>query len=289
MEEKKPTPVKEEEKTVPEKVKAAVIEEIAVAEAPQQERPVPTTDLAPQQPQPEKPTTPTSPSTQNNPTTPTTQNTPTAPAAQPTPVPEKTTTPVPVPKNSAHKGESEFFTVQFLTSSKELQADSPELMGMKEVMATRNGTLYCYSVGRFATFTEANEYAKKVQQTTSFKDAWALRRQTDKVQTLAMAPKAPSTPATPATPAEKVEKAEKGTFYRVQFCTSHTVFKVGDSEMHGIKDFRSAKSGQVYIYTAGNYKTLAEAKKRCATIKKSTPFKDAFVVCYKNGKRIIIE
>jgi hypothetical protein len=59
--------------------------------------------------------------------------------------------------------------------------------------------------------------------------------------------------------------------------------------MHGISDFQYAKSGNVYLYTAGNYKTLAEARKRCDTIKNSTPFKDAFVVCYKNGKRVKID
>jgi hypothetical protein len=75
----------------------------------------------------------------------------------------------------------------------------------------------------------------------------------------------------------------------VQFCTSQSIFKVGAPDMHGIKDFQYVKSGKVYLYLAGDYKTLDEARKRCATIKNTTPFKDAFVVCYKNGKRIKIE
>ena len=99
---------------------------------------------------------------------------------------------------------------------------------------------------------------------------------------------APAAEEKPA-PAAKEKPAETGTVYRVQFCTSQSIFKVGAPEMHGIKDFQYSKSGKVYLYTAGNYKTVDEARKRCAAIKNSTPFKDAFVVCYKNGKRIKIE
>lgn len=211
------------------------------------------------------------------------------------------------PSTSQTTQSTEFYTVQFLISNEELKSGAPEFKGLKDVMVARNGKLYCYSVGRFATFAEASEYCKQLQKETSFKDAWPLRRLSDKVQNLenTQTPQntqnTPSNPSTPSTPnTQKSQNTQTpdpkpstspttGTVYRVQFCTSQSVFKVGATEMHGIKDFQYSKSGKVYLYTAGNYKTLGEARKRCAEIKKTTPFKDAFVVCYKNGKRIKIE
>ncbi len=281
--EKKPVviekvPVVEKDPKVTEKADEAVVE---VVELPEQ-RPVPTAELV----------VPQDPPAQKSQKDPNVSNTP------------KTTKPQdPAP--------TEFFTVQFLTSNTELREGAPEFKGLKEVMVARNGKLYCYSVGRFNTFTEANEYCKKIQKETPFKDAWALRRLSNHVQYLAETP-APSTAQNPpktqkpqnnqnppktqsnqdtpkTTTSQAATQPSSGTFYRIQFCTSSKVFKVGAPEMHGIKDFQYSKSGSHYLYTAGNYKTLAEARKRCSEIQNNTPFKDAFVVCFKNGKRVKIE
>ena len=66
--------------------------------------------------------------------------------------------------------------------------------------------------------------------------------------------------------------------------------KAGDPDLHGIKDFRYAQNGSVYVYTAGNYSTLAEARQRCAEIRKKTRFRDAFVVAFdKNGERVSVK
>jgi N-acetylmuramoyl-L-alanine amidase len=235
--------------------------------------------------------------------------------SRPVPAAEIVTPPVPPtppapqsPSQSntqASSNATEFYTVQFLTSNEELKAGAPEFNGLKDVMVTRNGKLYCYSVGRFATFADASAFCRQVQKETPFKDAWPLRRLSDKVQYLENVQSNPNTPSTPNTPKTQTSPKEKpapaakekpaatttttGTVYRVQFCTSQSIFKVGAPDMHGIKDFQYVKSGKVYLYLAGDYKTLDEARKRCATIKNTTPFKDAFVVCYKNGKRIKIE
>ncbi len=242
------------------------------------------------------------------------------------PAPAKAPAGLAAPNNSAAANAKEFFTVQFLTSKEELKRDNPAFKGISEVMTSRNGSLYVYSVGRFATFKEANEYCKSVQEHTSYKDAWAVRRLASAVMTEKPAapvdkPAAPAQPVAQATsqaaktvsapsteakpeartkpetkakpevkPQEKPQAAtEKGTFYRVQFSTSTRVLQTGDPDLHGIRDFRYSKSGKAYVYTAGNYTTLAEAKQRCATIQRTTPFKDAFVVCYKNGKRVPIQ
>ena len=265
-----------EQKQVFEEEDAVVVEVKKPADEP---RPVPSTNLPKEQKTPEKKPAPQTPVT------------PQPPAPTQTPAASQTLT--------------EFFTVQFLTSNEELKAGAPELKGMKDVLVARNGKLYCYSVGRFATFADASAFCKQVQKETPFKDAWPLRRTSDKVQPLENTPSTPetqttqTTPKTQTAPQEKPAAQEKpavqekpaatGTVYRIQFCTSQKVFKVGAPEMHGIKDFQYVKSGNVYLYLAGDYKTLDEARKRCATIKSSTPFKDAFIVCYKNGKRVKVE
>ena len=83
--------------------------------------------------------------------------------------------------------------------------------------------------------------------------------------------------------------ATSGVRYRVQFCTATRDMKVGDPDLQGIKDFHVSRSGKFYMYTAGDYTTLAEARQRCKTIKESTRFKDAFVVAIYKGERITME
>ena len=282
--------------------------------APVNERPVPTRELAPQDPKPtpavetkvaeapkeEEPVKEIfmEPVPEPNP----------QPKAQPKPEPKPepvaVTEPLASPKNTATSA-TEYFTVQFLTSGTELRDGDPAFQGVENAMMTRNGQLYCYSIGRFATFTEANEYCKEVQRCTPFKDAWAVRRQLTTPADELKAPKDTKTvndtkapkdtkalkEAQPKPQAEpkQLAAADKGTHYRIQICTAHRLLKAGDPDLHGIKDIRSVKSGNAYIYTCGNYTTLAEARKRLATIKKNTPFKDAFIFGIKNGKRFNVE
>ncbi len=232
--------------------------------------------------------------------------------------PEKTepqhSTSLQAPKNSAANA-NEFYTVQILTSNKEFAEGDPVFKGLENIMTTRNGQLYCYSVGRFATFTEANDYCKEVQRHTSFKDAWAVRRrinatnqtkqgeakpaeakpaetkpaETKPVETKPVVTKPVETkPAEPAKP-KQVDPEDKGTHYRIQIFTASRVIKAGDPDLHGIRDIRTSRSGKFHIYSCGNYKTLAEARKRLATIKASTPFKDAFIYGIKDGRRFNIE
>lgn len=80
-----------------------------------------------------------------------------------------------------------------------------------------------------------------------------------------------------------------GVRYRVQFCTATRDMKAGDPDLQGIKDFHVSRSGKFYMYTAGDYTSLAEARQRCKTIKENTRFKDAFVVAIYKGERITLE
>lgn len=229
---------------------------------------------------------------------------PVAPQPQPQPAPT-----LQAPDNTAVSA-TEFYTVQFLTSDKELREGDPAFMGIENVMTTRNGQLYCYSVGRFSTFTEADEYCARVRRTTPFKDAWAVRRTTVPAPA-PVAPKAPVVSGAPkqtkateepkaakvaSTPAPKPEPKprqlaadDKGTHYRIQIFSATRLLKAGDPELQGIKDFRYSRSGKFYVYSCGNYTSLAEARKRLASIRKNTSFKDAFLFGIKDGKRFKVD
>ncbi len=226
----------------------------------------------------------------------------------------KSTEPLPLaaPKNTAVSA-VEFFTVQVLTSNSELREGDPAFQGLTDVISTRNGKLYCYSVGRFSNFTEADEYSAEVRKNTPFKDAWAVRRKlTAPIPETAPAPqdtkvlkdskdpnvsgdpkdsKAPKVSNAPKAPTPKpgVKPEDKGTHYRIQLCSVSRYLKVGDPDLHGIKDINRIQNGKYYIYSCGNYTSLSEARKRLASIKKDTPFKDAFIFGIKDGHRFNIE
>ena len=77
--------------------------------------------------------------------------------------------------------------------------------------------------------------------------------------------------------------------YRVQICSSTRQMKVGDPDLHGIKDIHTMQNGKYHVYTAGNYTTEQEARQRCNQIQASTPFHDAFVIAIYGGQRITLE
>ena len=84
-------------------------------------------------------------------------------------------------------------------------------------------------------------------------------------------------------------KTQSQVLYRVQFCTSNRNMKAGDPDLQGIRDIHVSQSGRLYLYTAGDYSTLPEARERCKKIQDSTRFKDAFVVAIYRGERISLE
>ena len=93
-------------------------------------------------------------------------------------------------------------------------------------------------------------------------------------------------PQTVARPAVAPAETSGATTFRVQFLSTPRNLKSGDPDLGGITDIKVEKIGKVYAYLAGNYTTRREAEQRCADIKAHTPFKDAFVVAYRNGERI---
>ena len=102
-------------------------------------------------------------------------------------------------------------------------------------------------------------------------------------------PEPKPSPAAKPEQTQTAQPATAGVRYRIQICSSLRQMKAGDPDLHGIKDINSVKNGKYYLYTAGNYTSLQEARQRCKTIQSTTPFHDAFVVAIYRGERITLE
>ncbi len=293
-------PVKEEAKTVapePEtKAEVVVAEPVKEKEKPKAEEPV-------------KPTAPAEqPALQAKPTP--TVDLPPQPVKQEVavvePVPEpkseqvaepKIETPVETvseaetlvpPQNTAPEGATTYYTVQFLTANTLYKAGAPKLQGISDFQTFRQGKVYAYTTGRFATWQEAADYRDHLHRVTKFRDAWAYLYKGHAAAVQAEQSEPETVQAQQPAPAKK-SMAAKGVIYRVQFCTVSKKLKPGCKELQGIKDIHYAQSGRFFVYTAGNYTNLQEAQQRCNTIRKQTTFKDASVIAIYNGERITLE
>lgn len=77
-----------------------------------------------------------------------------------------------------------------------------------------------------------------------------------------------------------------GTVYRVQLMVADRLYKPGARQFKGLKDVDHYIDGGMYKYTYGEASTLDEAKDIVKSVKDK--FKDAFIVEFKDGKRIRI-
>ena len=219
------------------------------------------------------------------------------PKVEPTPEPAATAKTEPAqakkenlqdPRNTAAEDATTYYTVQFLTATREYAAGAPELGGVREFKVSKQGKRYAYNTGRFNTIDEARAYCNHLKSATSFTDAWAHVFQEPSAKP-AEAPAAAEKPAKAIEQKPTATAPVKGLTYRVQFCTSTKQMTAGDPDLQGIKDVHSAPAGDNFVHTAGDYTTQAEAQKRCNTIKRTTKFKDAFVIAIYNGERISLE
>ena len=77
--------------------------------------------------------------------------------------------------------------------------------------------------------------------------------------------------------------------YKVQIAASDKTVSKTDPKFSSIKDMVNDKSaGGLNRYMVGNYSKRTEAETRMKTMK-AKGFKDAFIVAYKNGKRVALE
>lgn len=268
-----------------------------------QAKPTPTTTLPPQQAQPETKTE-TKPDPQQEPKVEPKPEPSPEPKAEPAPepkpepkaepispqvkesVPEEKPAPkketLQAPNNTASPTATEYYTIQFLSSGKRYKVGDPALRGVTDFQAYRKGKVLAYITGRFSTLQEASEYCTHLKRTTGFSDAWPYLY------------KEPAENGTPVQPTKQQNNTVKptpasGISYRVQFCTATTLMKGGDRALGGIKDIHTSTNGNLIVYSAGDYTTVQEAKQRCNTIKKTTKFKDAFVIAIYKGERITLE
>ena len=195
--------------------------------------------------------------------------------------------PLQAPQNSAPASATSYYTVQFLTTATLFTTGAPELEGISDFQTVRVGKNYAYTTGRFATMQEAANYCSHLKQATSFKDAWAYQSK-GQAATQA-APQPQQQPVTTPATKQQGSTAVKGLTYRVQFCTASKQMKAGDPDLQGISDIHSSPAGNGFVHSAGDYKSRSEAQKRCNTIRKTTKFRDAFVIAIYNGERITLE
>lgn len=89
-------------------------------------------------------------------------------------------------------------------------------------------------------------------------------------------------------PATKTQ-SDAGVTYRVQFCTAQRQMKAGDPDLQGVRDIHVVQNGKYYVYSAGDYPSVQEARQRCKKIKETTSFRDAFVIAIYRGERIPLD
>lgn len=78
---------------------------------------------------------------------------------------------------------------------------------------------------------------------------------------------------------------EAGVFFRVQIASSDKPLPSDHEKFKGLEDILYYQANGVYKYTAGNYREQAPAVKLQSELRKKG-FPDAFVVAFKDGKRI---
>ena len=206
------------------------------------------------------------------------------------------------PKHSATPEADMYYAVQFMIHPVLFKQGDAALGGIDDFQTFVRDGNYVYTTGRFLTSKEASAYCDHVKQATPFKDAWVTRYKAPKpaAQPAQAAPapaKSVATQEAPATKPAATQTAAKpaaaqgaaSVTYRVQFCSSTRQMKAGDPDLQGISDFRMARSGRMFTYTAGNYPTLREAQERLKKIRATTKFNDAFVVAIYRGERISLE
>ena len=86
---------------------------------------------------------------------------------------------------------------------------------------------------------------------------------------------------------DKKEKVEEGIVFKVQIATSSEKKELKPENFNGVEDVNLYQAGGLYRYTVGNKKSVGEANILQLTMK-AKGFTDAFIVAFKDGKRIAL-
>lgn len=79
-------------------------------------------------------------------------------------------------------------------------------------------------------------------------------------------------------------KPDSGVRFKVQFCSLPNELPTNDKRFAGMGEVGKYKDGNIWKYTVGNEKTYASAEKLLEKVK--VKYSDAFIVAFKNGKKI---
>lgn len=86
-------------------------------------------------------------------------------------------------------------------------------------------------------------------------------------------------------PENKMEMPEYGLIFKVQLMNSDKKLGVKSHKFKGVDDVQEVEMDGSYRYYAGKFKSIEEATKAQSSLREHG-FKDAFMVAFKNGKRI---
>lgn len=174
--------------------------------------------------------------------------------------------PKPVPKPEPEKAvEGKLFKIQFLTSKKEYRKNAIQLKGLSPVEIIKDKGLYKYFYGNTSYISKRDEMLKKVRM-SGFPDAFVVEYDISK----------------PKKNNENIVAVNTG--FRVQILASQRNYSKNAPQMKGVKNIEKVKSGKLYIYYSGWFKTEKEAESAKNNINRKG-FSDAYVVKFVNGKK----
>lgn len=177
---------------------------------------------------------------------------------------EKKQKPKPTPKPEKAV-EGKLFKIQFLTSKRKYRKNAIQLKGLSPVEIIKDKGFYKYFYGKTSYISKRNEMLRKVIM-SGFPDAFVVEYDISK-------------------PKKNNENAVKpNTGYRVQILASQRNYSSNAPQMKGVKNIEKVKSGKLYIYYFGWFKTEKEAEKAKNEVKRKG-FADAFIVKFIDGKK----
>lgn len=157
----------------------------------------------------------------------------------------------------------------------------------EEVIVTQGDNWYRYSVGNFNKYWKAKEYKNILLSKYGVPDAFVVAyKNDDRLLLPEVLQHLPEEPVGESAPVE----TETGVFYRVQVMAS--INEVSTQALQAQYNIESGifieKSGTYNRYTTGMVRTLQEAEQlKNELVGKG--IKDAFIVAYRNGKRISLK
>lgn len=180
-------------------------------------------------------------------------------------------------KKPVEKPQIEFNTVdyrvQFTTSTKKIPVTDKRFSSIPEVSVYYHNGLYKYTSGHFKTIDEAVKHQINLKH-MGYKTAWVVKMKGNKRFT-----------DTTAHHAEAVKSKNSDLEYRVQFYTSPQKRPVNSNRFKDVDAVEVYIQNGLYKYTSGHFNSVSDAAMHRKSLRKKG-FSDAFVIKWKNGKRI---